>query len=98
MAKGKESKKHPGRKPTSRKRSDERSLVKSCRLDLATDKLLTEHLNSISCSFADFVKDALGREKSMVEKELKYWRQGRWIRLLKTGSGVLRIWFMKYFL
>ncbi len=71
MEKGTESKKHPGRKPPSRKRPDERSCVKSCRLDLETDKLLTEHLHSISCSFADFVKDALGREKSMVEKRVE---------------------------
>ncbi len=71
MAKGKESKKHPSRKPPSRKRYDERHPTRSCRLDIETDKRLTEHLDSIGCSFSDFVKDSLERGKSMVGKRVE---------------------------
>ena len=55
----------------SRVRYDEQHHVRSCRLDADTDKLLSEHLDSANCSFADFVKDALGREKSMVEARVE---------------------------
>ena len=76
MARSEGTKKHPGRKPPgskppSKKRYDESHRVRSCRLDMETDKRLTQHLDSIGCSFADFVKDSLGREKSMVEKRVE---------------------------
>jgi hypothetical protein len=71
MVKGKEGRKQPIKKSPSRIRYEERHHVRSCRLDIETDKLLIEHLNSIGCSFADFVKDALGREESMVEKRVE---------------------------
>jgi hypothetical protein len=58
-------------KPPSRVRYEEQHHVRSCRLDAGTDKLLTEHLDSAHCSFADFVKDALGRERSMVEARIE---------------------------
>ena len=71
MAKGKESRKQPVNKPPSRIRYEERHRVRSCRLDIEADRLLTEHLDSIGCSFSDFVKDSLGREESMVEKRVE---------------------------
>jgi len=42
----------------------------SFRLDREIRDRLKGHLSSTGCSFADFVKDALGREQSMVEKRV----------------------------
>jgi hypothetical protein len=65
MAKANKSK-----KPPSRKRYEEKHPTISFRLDGETHEHLKEHLESIGCSFADFVKDYLGREKSMIEKRV----------------------------
>lgn len=59
------------RKKPSRKRYEEEHPTVSFRLDRETYDGLKEHLAGTSCSFADFIKDALGREKSMVEKRVE---------------------------
>lgn len=61
----------PRKKPPSRKRYEEEHPTISFRSDKQTYKLLKEHLGATGCSIADFVKDALGREKSMVEKRIE---------------------------
>lgn len=66
MAKSKESKKSP-----SRKRYEEEHPTVSFRLDKDTYNRLKDHLKGTGCSFSDFIKDALGREESMVEKRVK---------------------------
>ncbi len=53
------------KKPPSRKRYEEEHPTISFRLDRESRKNLKEHLN------ADFVKDSLGREKSMIEKRVE---------------------------
>ncbi len=70
MVKDKEGRKQPVNKPPSRIRYEERHRVRSCRLDIETDRLLTEHLDSIGCSFADFVKDHLRKEETMVKESV----------------------------
>jgi len=42
----------------------------SFRVDRQTKEELEEHLKASSCSFANFVKDALGREETMVEERV----------------------------
>ncbi len=59
------------KKTPSRERYEEKHPTISFRLDNDTRKCLKEHLASTGCSFADFVKDALGREESMIEKRVK---------------------------
>lgn len=59
------------RKPPSRKRYEEEHPTISLRLDRETKKSFKEHLAGTGCSFADFVKDALGREKSMIRKRVE---------------------------
>lgn len=59
------------RKPPSRKRYEEEHPTISCRLDRDTYMCLKGYLESTGCSFADFVKDALGREGSMIEKRVE---------------------------
>lgn len=71
MVKNKKGRKQSVNKPPSRIRYEKRHRVRSFRLDMETDKLLTEHLDSTGCSFTDFVKGALGREKAMVEKRVE---------------------------
>ena len=66
MAKGKVDRRKP-----SRKRYEEEHPTISFRLAKETYEALKEHLAGTGCSFADFVKDALGREKSMVEKRVE---------------------------
>ena len=66
MAKSKGTKKSP-----SRKRYEEEHPTVSFRLDRATYNSLQEYLSGTGCSFADFVKDALGREESMVERRVR---------------------------
>jgi hypothetical protein len=66
MAKSKGTKKSP-----SRKRYEEEHPTVSFRLDRATYNSLQEYLSGTGCSFADFVKDALGREESMVDKRVR---------------------------
>jgi len=66
MAKARES-----RRPPSRRRYEEEHPTISFRLDRETRKRLKEHLEGTGCSFADFVKDALGREESMVKKRVE---------------------------
>ena len=65
MAKPNKSKKSP-----SRKRYEEEHPTISFRLDRETRKNLKQHLDGSGCSFADFVEDSLGREKSMIEKRV----------------------------
>lgn len=59
------------RKPPSRKRYEEEHPTVSFRLDRETHERLREHLKGTGYSFADFVKDALGREESMIEKRVE---------------------------
>jgi predicted RNA-binding Zn-ribbon protein involved in translation (DUF1610 family) len=66
MARSSKSKKSP-----SRKRYEEKNPTISFRLDRGTQKHLKEHLEGTGCSFADFIKDTLGGEKSMVEKRVE---------------------------
>lgn len=65
MARSKQAKKKP-----SRVAYEETHPTISFRLDRETHDRLKEHLKATSCSFADFVKDALGREKTMVEERV----------------------------
>lgn len=65
-----EKKKTDGRKPSRRKYEEECPTI-SFRLDKKTHAALKQHLAGTSCSFADFIKDALGRENSMVEKRVE---------------------------
>ncbi len=58
-------------KPPSRKRYEEEHRTRSARLDREDNELLDSLLEGTGCSFADFIKDALGREKSMVEKRVE---------------------------
>ena len=66
MAKGNKTK-----KPPSRKRYEESHPVFSTRLDRDTLDRLKGHLKSTGYSRADFIKDNLGREESMVEKRVE---------------------------
>lgn len=66
MAKSKADKKKPNRK-----RYEEEHPTISFRVDRETYNGLKDHLAHTGCSFADFVKDSLGREKSMVEKRVE---------------------------
>jgi hypothetical protein len=66
MAKASKSKKSP-----SRKRYEAEHPTISFRLDRETYKHLKEYLDSSGCSFADFIKDAIGREGSMIEKRVE---------------------------
>ncbi len=58
------------RKPPSRTRYEQTHRVSSARLDEETTKELREHLARTRCSFANFVKGALGKEKEMVRKRI----------------------------
>ena len=71
MAKAKESKRQPGKKPPSRRRYEEEHPTKSFRLNRQDSKRLDDHLRGSGCSLADFVKDAIGREKAMVQKRVE---------------------------
>jgi hypothetical protein len=59
------------KKPPSRKKYEEEHPTLSFRLDRETQEHLKEHLVGTECSVADFVKDNLGREESMVEKRIE---------------------------
>jgi len=59
------------KKTASRKRYEEQHPTVSLRLDLEDLKCLKEHLSAAGCSLADFVKQHLRREKSMIEKRVK---------------------------
>ncbi|MCL0063897.1 hypothetical protein M1O51_01875 [Dehalococcoidia bacterium] len=65
MIKSKADKKKP-----SRKRYEEDNPTVSFRLDRETYDRLKNHLAGTSNSFATFVKDALGREESMIEQRV----------------------------
>jgi hypothetical protein len=64
-------KKKTKHKTPSRARYDESHPVISGRLDRDTYDHLKVYLEESGCSLADFVKDALGREESMVEKRVE---------------------------
>jgi len=55
-----------GKKP-SRKRYEEEHPTLAFRVDKETKTRLMDHLEGTGCSFGDFVRDALGREETMVE-------------------------------
>lgn len=59
------------RKTPSRKRYEEQHPTMSLRLDVEDRKCLKEHLSGAGCSLADFVKQHLRREKSMIEKRVE---------------------------
>ena len=59
------------RKAPSRKRYEEQHPTMSLRLDIKDRKCLKEHLASAGCSLADFVKQHLRREESMIEKRVE---------------------------
>jgi len=65
MARSKQAKKKP-----SRVAYEESHPTISFRLDIQTHDRLKEHLKTTGCSFADFVKDALGREETMIEERV----------------------------
>jgi len=65
MSKAKGSEKSP-----SRKRYEEAHPTRSCRLNKEDDELLDEHLERTGRSFADFVKDHLRKEETMVEERV----------------------------
>lgn len=65
MVRNKQSKKKP-----SRVAYEETHPTISFRLDIETHDRLKEHLKTTGCSFANFVKDALGREETMVEERV----------------------------
>ena len=65
MVRSKQAKKKP-----SRVAYEETHPTISFRLDIETHDRLKEHLKATGCSFADFVKDALGREETMVEERV----------------------------
>lgn len=58
-------------KTPSRARYEEQHPVFSGRLDKGTDDRFRQHLASTGCSFNDFVKDAFGRQESMVEERVQ---------------------------
>ncbi len=66
MAKNKTNQKKP-----SRKQYEAEHPTISFRLDKETYGRLKAHLEGTGCSFASFIKDALGREESMVEKRVE---------------------------
>lgn len=55
----------------SRARYEKAHPVFSARVDKETYDRLTNHLEGTGCSFADFLKDSLGREESMVERRVE---------------------------
>ena len=60
----------PSKKP-SRAKYEQSHPVFSARVDQETYKRLRGHLEGTGCSLSDFLKDALGREESMVEKRVQ---------------------------
>lgn len=58
-------------KKPSRAKYEQGHPVFSARLDVDTYNRLKAHLAGTGCSFADFLKDAFGREESMVEKRVE---------------------------
>jgi len=59
------------RKTPSRKRYEEQHPTISLRLDLEDSKCFKEHLSAAGCSPADFVKQHLRKEQSMIEKRVE---------------------------
>lgn len=62
--------KHKKKSP-SRMKYEQANPTISFRADKQTKELLREHLEATGHSAADFIKDALGREKSMVKERLE---------------------------
>ncbi len=71
MGKNKKSTRRNGPKLQSRQRNEDKRPPISFRVDKETKRRLKEHLKGTSHSFADFVKDALGREDSMIQKRIE---------------------------
>jgi len=62
-----DSKRRKGKwKPPSREKYEKEHPTVSFRLDKETHQRLKKHLDGTKCSVADFVKDSLGREDSMI--------------------------------
>ena len=59
------------RKKPSRARYEESHPVFSTRVDRKTFDELIDHLKTAGCSRADFLKDSLGREKSMLKERVE---------------------------
>jgi hypothetical protein len=55
----------------SREKYEKENPTVSFRLDKETYQRLKKHLAGTKCSFADFVKDSLGREETMIEKRIQ---------------------------
>ena len=60
-----------GKKPPSRQRYEEEHRTRSCRLSKEDNELLEGHLEHTGRSFADFVKDHLREEQTMVKERVK---------------------------
>jgi hypothetical protein len=75
-------------KPLSRQRYEKEHPTVSFRLDKETHQRLKKHLDGTKCSFADFVKDALGREEATIEKRIQA-REEQW-NAAKDGPRCLR--------
>jgi hypothetical protein len=58
-------------KPPSRQRYEKENPTISFRLDKESHQRLKKHLRQSGCSVTDFVKDALGREESMVDARIE---------------------------
>jgi len=59
------------KRPPSRKRYEEEHPTLSFRLDKETHQRLKQYLQDAGCSLADFVKDAVNKEESMVKKRVE---------------------------
>ena len=58
-------------KPPSRQRYEQENPTVSCRLDKETHQRLSEYLQNTGTSLADLLRDALGRENSMIEERIQ---------------------------
>lgn len=79
------------KKTPSRIKYEEEHPTISFRLDRETKEQLEKHLEDAGCSFAVFVKDALGREKTMVEQRVAK-LASRQIEERKTPTRALELY------
>jgi len=82
------------KKKPSRKRYEEEHPTVSFRLDRETYDRLKQHLAGTGYSFADFVKDSIGREESMVEKRVEMLAPSA-TSLSPRGEMPLKVWRRK---
>jgi predicted RNA-binding Zn-ribbon protein involved in translation (DUF1610 family) len=76
-------------KPPSRRRYEEQNPTVSFRLKRELKEDLKEHLKGTGCSYADFVKDALGREKAMIDERVEILASKRLDAQLEDGVRCL---------